>query len=285
MAGAPRGDPPGGLRRPAGCAGLRLRHRARPGPGPGSRPRGLDLGQRRRAAAFPGAEPARPGPPGPGVVHQPRRALGPGRQPARPVPGRGLRAGPVPAGPDGSGTPARRGPAGPARGPVRGELGQVRAAPGPGPHGGAGVGADAPVQPRRAGPGRFHQGRERRPGPAPARPAVARPVLAGRGVPGGLDAGRQPGHPGRPDPAAGLHHHPARLRAAGTRARREADHGLVPGPAAERAAPVRSRPLPPGRPGPAPGRNVKFFRNEDRPPYSLTQPDRRGGHRRRPCAG
>ena len=51
---------------------------------------------------------------------------------------------------------------------------------------------------------------------------------------------------------------------------------------AERAAPVRPGPLPEGRPGPAPVQhvNVKYFRNENRPPYSRTRPGRRRGHGR-----
>ena len=134
-------------------------------------------------------------------------------------------------------------------------------------------------------------GGERRPGPDSAAtgsgprcsrwPACTRP----------LDAGGQPGHPGRSDPAAGLHHHPAGLRAAGADARREADHGLVPGPAAEPAAPLRPWPLPQRRPRPAARRTVKFNRrrNENHPACAPAthrgRRDRGGGDRGVRAAG
>ena len=102
---------------------------------------------------------------------------------------------------------------------------------------------------------------------------VAGPVLAGRGVPGRLDAGGQPGRPGRSDPGAGLHHHAAGLRAAGADPGRGPDHGLVPDPAAEPAAPLRPRPVPQGRPRPAPGRTVRLSRsrNDNRPAYARSR--------------
>ena len=138
--------------------------------------------------------------------------------------------------------------------------------------------AAAEVQPGRAGPGRLRPRGERLPGAGPRQDGQWPAVFSLAGV---YPANWTPVDSliiqGDADPGTGLHHHTAGLRAAGPVARHGPDHVLVPDPAAEPAEPLRSRPVPHGRPGPdsRPARGQRDPPNRHRHPPA--HPAGRGG--------